>query len=106
MGKKSQKQQPKQPNATTGNHVDTIETTSVLTTASVTVSPVNTTATTPAPAPYKPITDTVSIERLVGLAKDSLPDSALGIVCCHAYEDGYENGRISLLQNLKKEIGG
>ena len=104
MGKKSQKQQPKQPNATTGNHVDTIETTSVLTTASVTVLPVNTTATTPAPAPYKPITDTVSIERLVGLAKDSPPDSALGIVWCHAYEDGYENGRISLLQNLKKKL--
>jgi len=44
------------------------------------------------PPTYKPITDDASIERLVGLAKDSLPDSALGIVWRHAFEEGRKNG--------------
>src|SRR6267378_3956331 len=37
---------------------------------------------------YKPITDDISVERLVGLAKDSPCDSALGIVWRHAFEAG------------------
>jgi hypothetical protein len=106
MAKKNSKQQSKQPNA--ANCGDTSKTMSTLTTTSAvtvpTVPPVNTTSTSPAPSPYKPITDTVSIERLVGLAKDSPPDSALGIVWRRAYEEGYENGRKSLLQNLEKKL--
>jgi len=50
----------------------------------------------PAPASsspsYKPITDDVSIERLVSLAKDSPPDSALGIVWRYAFEEGKRIG--------------
>ena len=53
---------------------------------------------------YKPITDTVSIERLVGLAKDSEPDSALGIVWQHAYEMGFQNGRKEVLQDLRRKL--
>jgi hypothetical protein len=98
MGKKIQKQQPKWPNA--ADISDTTETTSTLTTTGV--PPVNTTITSPAPSPYKPITDTISIERLIGLAKDSPPDSALGIVWRRAYKEGYENGQKLLLQNLQK----
>ena len=41
---------------------------------------------------YKPITDYVSIERLVGLAKDSPHDSALGIVWQRAFEEGKKIG--------------
>ena len=41
---------------------------------------------------YKPITDDASIERLIGLAKDSPPDSALGIVWRHAFEEGKRIG--------------
>jgi hypothetical protein len=46
----------------------------------------------PSPPSYKPITDDTSIERLVGLAKDSPPDSALGIVWRYAFEEGKRIG--------------
>ena len=48
--------------------------------------------TAPTPPSYKPITDDASIERLVGLAKDSPPDSTLGIVWQHAFEEGKRLG--------------
>ena len=56
------------------------------------------------PSSYKPITDAVSIKRLVTLAKDSPPDSALGIVWKYAYEEAYQNGRKEVLQNLGKKL--
>ena len=46
----------------------------------------------PTTTSYKPITDDASIERLVNLAKDSPPDSALGIVWRHAFEEGWKTG--------------
>ncbi|KAF8970685.1 hypothetical protein BDZ97DRAFT_57021 [Flammula alnicola] len=49
-------------------------------------------ATASSPSSYKPITDAVSIERLIGLARDSPPDSALGIVWRHAFEEGKKIG--------------
>jgi hypothetical protein len=49
-------------------------------------------STPPIPAPtstsHQPITDDASIERLIGLAKDSPPDSPLGIVWRYAFEEG------------------
>lgn len=42
----------------------------------------------PTPPSYKPITDNTSIECLVGLAKNSPPDSALGIVWQYAFKEG------------------
>jgi len=51
-------------------------------------------ASVPTTTSYKPITDDVSIERLVGLAKDSPPDSALGIVWRHAFEEGKKLGYV------------
>ena len=33
-----------------------------------------------------------------------LADSALGIIWKHAYEEGYQNGRLALLQNLEKKL--
>ena len=56
------------------------------------------------PSSYKPITDAVSIKRLVTLAKDSPPDSALGIIWKYAYEEAYQNGRKEVLQNLGKKL--
>jgi len=44
------------------------------------------------PSSHKPITDAVSIERLVGLAKDSPSDSPLGIVWRCAFEEGKKLG--------------
>jgi len=49
-------------------------------------------APTSSPSTYTPITDTVSIERLVGLARDSPHDSALGIVWQRALEEGKKIG--------------
>jgi len=48
----------------------------------------------PASSPplYKPIMDDASTECLVGLAKDSPPDSALGIVWRYAFEEGKQIG--------------
>src|SRR6266446_759730 len=51
-------------------------------------------ASVPTTTSYKPITDDFSIERLVGLAKDSPPDSALGIVWRHAFEEGKKLGYV------------
>ena len=96
MPKKSSKNSP----AKSGNTVNTA-TVSESTTASPSApspAPVS------SPAPYKPITDDISIERLVGLAKDSPPDSALGIVWKHAYNEGYQNGRKEVLQNLGRKL--
>ncbi|KIM43451.1 hypothetical protein M413DRAFT_443388 [Hebeloma cylindrosporum] len=41
---------------------------------------------------YKPLTDSISIERLIGLARDSPQDSELGIVWQHALEEGRKAG--------------
>ena len=49
-------------------------------------------APTSSPSTYTPITDDISIERLVGLARDSPHDSALGIVWQHAFEEGKKIG--------------
>jgi hypothetical protein len=93
MSKKSSKKQPEHPiTANSGN------------TAIVSPPLVSPAAPVLTPAPYKPITDDVSIERLVGLAKDSPPDSALGIVWKHAYEEAYQNGRKEVLQNLGRKL--
>jgi hypothetical protein len=92
MAKKSSKKQLELEQSTTASPGNTA-------TVSTTVPPSVT-----SPAPYKPITDDVSIERLVGLAKDSQPDSALGIVWRHAYEEGYQNGRKEVLQNLGRKL--
>jgi len=58
--------------------------------ATISASPV------PTPAlsspPYEPITDNVSIQRLVKLAQDSPPDSVFRIVWQHAFEQGKEIG--------------
>ena len=51
-------------------------------------------ASVPTTTSYKPIMDDVSIERLVGLAKDSPPDSALGIVWRRAFEEGKKLGYV------------
>ena len=56
------------------------------------------------PAPYKPITDDTSIEHLVGLAKESPPDSALGIVWNYTYDKAYQKGQLEVLQNLGKKL--
>ena len=48
--------------------------------------------------------DDMSIKHLVGLAKDSPPDSALGIVYRHAYDEGYQKGQIEVLQNIGKKL--
>ena len=118
MAKKGPKNQPKQPKQlNTANHSNTTETTPTPTTISaITVPtdpgpPADITNPTQMPAPLspsprklEPITDALSIERLVGLAKDSPPDSALGIAWKYAYEEGYNNGRKSLLQNLEKKL--
>ena len=53
---------------------------------------------------YKSIIDTVSIERLAGLAKDSPHDLALGIVWNYTYEEGYQKGQKDILQDLKKKL--
>jgi hypothetical protein len=51
------------------------------------------------------ITHPASIERLIGLAKDSLPDSALGIVWRHAFEEGVERG-MEIGRDLEKRAWG
>ena len=100
MAKKSSKHQSKLANTATTDPEITEEPAPTEITAPATSLPVSI----PSPSSYKPITDSVSIERLVGLAKDSAPDSALGIVWKHAYEEGYQNGRLALLQNLEKKL--
>ncbi len=49
-------------------------------------------APTSSPSTYTPITDDISIEQLVGLARDSPHDSALGIVWQRAFEEGKKIG--------------
>ena len=85
MAKKSSKKQLEQSTTTNSDNTATV----LPTTTPPMVSPA---APVSSPAAYKPITDDVSIERLVGLAKDSPSDSALGIVWKHAYEEAYQNG--------------
>ena len=46
----------------------------------------------PPPPSYKPITDDASIEHLIGLTKDSPPNSALGIVWRYVFEEGKRIG--------------
>ena len=90
------KKQPERSTSTTANFSNTA--TVPTTVSSPQAEPIS------SPAPYKPITDNVSIERLVGLAKNSQPNSALGIVWRHAYEEGYQNGRKEVLQNLGRKL--
>ena len=95
MAKKSLKKQPEQPTIANSATVSTTTPPSVSPSAPVL---------SPAPSPYKPITDNISIECLVGLAKNSPTDSALGIAWKHAYEEGFQNGRLALLQNLERKL--
>jgi hypothetical protein len=116
MAKKSSKQQSKSANTANPSNtvtvtVPTLATPATEDIASVTTSvppsappPAPASVSSPSPRKLEPITDTTSIEWLVGLAKDSPPDSALGIVWRHTYEEGYENGQKSLLQNLEKKL--
>ena len=57
-----------------------------LPTASIPAMP-SSPAPTSSPPSYKPITDNALIECLISLAKNSPPDSALGIVWRHAFEE-------------------
>ena len=83
MAKKSSKKQPKQSNT------DNLAMELSPTATNETTLPPPTSVSSPS---YKPIMDDMSIECLVGLAKDSLPDLALGIVYRHAYDEGYQKG--------------
>jgi hypothetical protein len=99
MAKKSSKKQSEQPiTANSSNTATVLPTTGTTPPLESPAAPVS------SPAPYKPITDDVSIERLVGLAKDSPSDSALGIVWKHAYEEAYQNGRREILQDLRRKL--
>ena len=110
MAKKTSKHQSKPAN--TANLSNTVTVPTSATPVTEDIAPVTTTAPPSASqsdpvsssAPYKPITDNVSIERLVSLAKDSPPDSALGIVWNRAYEEAYQNGRKEVLQDLRKKL--
>jgi hypothetical protein len=110
MAKKSSKHQSKPTNTANLSNTATVPT--MATPLNEDIAPVATTAppstsppaSVPSLSPYKPITDAISIERLVGLAKDSPPDSALGIVWKQAYEEAYQNGRKEVLQNLGRKL--
>jgi hypothetical protein len=110
MAKKSSKHQSKPTNAANFSNIATVSAT--VTPLTGDIAPVSTMvppsvsqpASVSSPAPYKPITDSISIERLIGLAKDSPPDSALGIVWKHVYEEAYQNGRKEVLQNLGRKL--
>lgn len=110
MAKKSSKKQSKQPNTDNSatepavNIPLTEEPTTTATNKNTVPPAASPPVSVSSPSPMLPITDAVSIERLVGLAKNSAPDSALGIVWKHAYEEGYQNGRLALLQNLEKKL--
>ena len=73
--------------------------------ADISESPLSPTTTTPSASSvsYKPITDEISIERLTGLARDSPPDSALGIVWRRALEEGKNISRSETIETEKKE---
>src|SRR6267378_677722 len=89
MAKKGKKHElaPVLPSATISALPSTISTPPATILASVLPLPPSLAAE-PTITSYKPITDDISVERLVGLAKDSPPDSALGIVWRHAFEAG------------------
>ena len=103
MAKKSSKHQSKPANTTTTEINKPLFEGSAPAKTTVTPTASPPISVTP-PTPYKPITDEVSIERLVGLAKDSPPDSALCIVWKYAYDEGYQNGRKEVLQNLGRKL--
>jgi hypothetical protein len=97
------KKSSKNPPAKSGNTATVSEST-IASPSAPPPAPDSSPAPVSSPAPYKPITDDVSIERLVGLAKDSPPDSALGIVWKHAYEEAHQNGRKEVLRDLRKKL--
>ena len=106
MAKKSLKHLSKPANTANLSNTPTLPTPATAVTedtAPVTPS-ASPSAHTSSPAPYKPITDDASIERLVGLAKESPPNSALGIVWNYAYDEAYQKGRLEVLQNLGKKL--
>jgi len=93
MAKKGKKHElaPTLPSATISALPSTISTPPATILAPVLLLPPSRAAE-PTTTSYKPITDDISVERLVGLAKDSPRDSALGIVWRHAFEEGRKTG--------------
>jgi hypothetical protein len=75
--------------AQTENHIDHNPCLMPLISIPPSPSPITPTSPVPAPTPsYRPVTDAVSIERLVGFAKNSPNNSVLGIVWRYVFEEG------------------
>ena len=103
MAKKSSKHLLKLTNTESLSNIATEQVTATSTETTV-PPPASPPAPVLSPTSYKPITDNVSIEHLAGLAKESPPDSALGIVWNYAYDEAYQKGRLEVLQNLGKKL--